>query len=52
MEAAEDLLAQMRARSHVGPKRLETSDANASSAGLETAYEKAFRAPCLVLAAA
>jgi len=100
MDAAEALLAQMRARTHVAPKRLEAPgpdaqaldfifsaagqapdhgriqpwrfivvppekrealghafaqalqarDANASPTELETAYEKAFRAPCLVLA--
>lgn len=98
--AAEVLLAQICARSHVAPKRLEAPgpnadelelifkaaaqapdhgriqpwrfivvpsnqrealgrafvqalqarDANASSAELETAYDKAFRAPCLILA--
>ena len=98
--AAELLLAQMRARSHVAPKRLEAPgpnadelnfifnaaaqapdhgriqpwrfivvppnhrealghafvqalqarDANASPAELNAAYDKAFRAPCLVLA--
>jgi len=99
-DAAEVLLAHMRARSHVAPKRLEAPgpnadalnlifsaaaqapdhgrirpwrfivvpqdkrealghafvqalqarDANASPAELNIAYEKAFRAPCLVLA--
>ena len=98
--AAEALLAQMCARAHVAPKRLEAPgpttdelnliftaaaqapdhrniqpwrfifipeekraalgkaflqalqerDANASEAELNTAYEKAFRAPCLILA--